>query len=62
MLVMGNFSAVLWLAHPELNCAQGVSVRAELNAWPLVDFVSLDTLIRQELDDHFLLVLHDSEV
>jgi hypothetical protein len=53
MPVMEILSAALYLAHPKLNRAQGVSVCIEMNVWYYADFVSFNIFIRQELNDNF---------
>jgi hypothetical protein len=60
MLIMGVFSAALYVAHPELNPAQGFGLLTELSAQSCLHFVSVDRFICQEFDDHYLLAFHDT--
>jgi hypothetical protein len=62
MLIMGVFSAALYLAHPELDRAQGVGLLSELSTSSYVNFVSPDRFICQGRDDNSLLVFHDTMV
>jgi hypothetical protein len=62
MLIMGVFSAALYLAHPELDRAQGVGLLTKLNTLSYVNFLSADSFICQGRDDNSLLVFHDTMV
>jgi hypothetical protein len=62
MLIMEIFSAALYLAHPELDRANGVGLFTELSTWSHVTFVSLERFFFQKFDDHSLFMFHDAIV
>jgi hypothetical protein len=62
MLIMESFSAALYLAHPEVNRAQGVSLLTAPSTSSRVNFVNVDRFIYQEFDHLFLLVFHETIV
>jgi hypothetical protein len=62
MLIIEVFSTPSYLAHPELNRAQGLGLLTEPSTSSRVNFVIVDKFICQEFDDHSLLVFHGALV
>jgi hypothetical protein len=59
MPIIDVFSAVLYLAHPELDRVRGVGLLTEIGTESRLNFLSVDRFVCYEFDDYFLLAFYD---